>query len=66
MSWNEILEKVKHLSPSLQKELADYLEQRLLHLQASGNKKPVFGSAKGMFVVKPDFNEPLEDFKEYM
>ena len=25
-----------------------------------------FGGAKGMFVMSPDFDEPLEDFKEYM
>ena len=24
------------------------------------------GSAKGMFTMMPDFDEPLEDFKEYM
>jgi hypothetical protein len=30
------------------------------------NGKPVFGSAKGMFIMMPDFDEPLEDFKEYM
>ena len=29
-------------------------------------KKPRFGSGKGMFVMKPDFDEPLDDFKEYM
>ncbi|GEM_PF-1609291 len=28
--------------------------------------KPGFGGAKGMFVMSPDFDEPLEDFKEYM
>jgi len=24
-----------------------------------------FGSAKGMFIMSPDFDEPLEDFDEY-
>jgi len=28
--------------------------------------KPKFGSGKGMFTMHPDFDEPLEDFKEYM
>ena len=27
--------------------------------------RPQFGSAKGMFVMAPDFTEPLEDFDEY-
>ena len=27
---------------------------------------PVFGSAKGWFEMKDDFDEPLNDFEEYM
>ena len=27
---------------------------------------PGFGCLKGMFEMSPDFDEPLEDFKEYM
>ena len=36
---------------------------------AEAQKPPLragFGGAKGMFVMSPDFDEPLEDFKEYM
>ena len=35
---------------------------------ASGVQKrvPVFGCAKGQFWMADDFNEPLEDFKDYM
>ena len=29
-------------------------------------KKRMFGSAKGTFQMSDDFDEPLEDFKEYM
>jgi len=29
-------------------------------------RNPKFGCAKGTFVLAPDFDEPLEDFKEYM
>jgi len=29
-------------------------------------KSPKFGSCKDMFVMSPDFDEPLEDFKDYM
>jgi antitoxin (DNA-binding transcriptional repressor) of toxin-antitoxin stability system len=29
-------------------------------------KKRVFGSAKGLIKIAPDFDEPLEDFKDYM
>ena len=27
---------------------------------------PVFGCAKGQFQIADDFDEPLEDFKDYM
>jgi len=33
--------------------------------KSNGNKAKA-GSGKGMFVIKPGFDEPLEDFKEYM
>lgn len=28
--------------------------------------KPVFGSAKGMVTINPDFEEPIEGFEDYM
>lgn len=28
--------------------------------------RPQFGSAKGLIIIHDDFDEPLEDFKEYM
>lgn len=27
--------------------------------------KPVFGSAKGLMTIAPDFDAPLDDFREY-
>ena len=29
-------------------------------------KKSNFGSARGLIVIKSDFDQPIEDFKEYM
>ncbi len=29
-------------------------------------RRPMVGSAKGVFKMAPDFDAPLEDFKEYM
>ena len=29
-------------------------------------KTPVFGCAKGQFKMAADFDEPIEDFKDYM
>jgi antitoxin (DNA-binding transcriptional repressor) of toxin-antitoxin stability system len=32
----------------------------------SVKRRPQFGSAKGLITMSDDFDEPLEDFKEYM
>ena len=29
-------------------------------------RRPKFGSAKGLVTISDDFDEPLEDFKDYM
>lgn len=29
-------------------------------------RRPSFGSAKGLIVMSDDFDEPLDDFKDYM
>jgi hypothetical protein len=59
--------KLAALPDNLKSEVEDFID----FLSAKTNKnqqkhKPKFGSAKGMFVMKPDFDEPLDDFKEYM
>lgn len=33
--------------------------------QPRPTRPPMFGSAKGLFVMSPDFDEPLDDFSEY-
>ena len=34
--------------------------------KTSSEKKPKFGSGKGMFKMKKNFDEPIEDFKDYV
>ena len=34
--------------------------------KAEEKRVPVFGCAKGQFQIADDFDEPLEDFKDYM
>jgi hypothetical protein len=45
-----------------------FLNERVNCLKSviNGQPNPRFGSMKGMFTIMPDFDEPLEDFKEYM
>ncbi len=67
MSDTVLLDKVSKLPENLKAEVFDFIDF-LLHKNNKTNEagEPVFGSGKGMFVMKPDFDEPLEDFKEYM
>lgn len=62
--------RLNRLPDSLKAEVVDFLEflETKAKKRSGGNKKnkPKFGSAKGMFVMGADFDEPLEDFKEYM
>jgi antitoxin (DNA-binding transcriptional repressor) of toxin-antitoxin stability system len=40
---------------------------KVIPLESNKGKKRVFGGGKGIFTyVSDDFDEPLEDFKDYM
>ncbi|AFZ00171.1 type II toxin-antitoxin system Phd/YefM family antitoxin [Calothrix sp. PCC 6303] len=39
---------------------------RLATLEPTRKPRPRFGSAKGLITLSEDFDEPLEDFREYM
>jgi antitoxin (DNA-binding transcriptional repressor) of toxin-antitoxin stability system len=39
---------------------------KLVALTKQGRKYRQFGSAKGLIRMADDFDEPIEDFKEYM
>ena len=41
-------------------------ELKKAHTTAIGERKPIFGIAKGKIKMAADFDEPLEEFKEYM
>jgi hypothetical protein len=34
-------------------------------VREQGERKPVFGCAKGQFIMSDDFDAPLDDFMEY-
>ncbi len=64
--------KIESLPEHLKQQVADFVDFLLFEKQAKEQSappykpRPKFGSAKGMFIMAPDFDEPLEDFKEYM
>lgn len=59
--------KLATLPDDLKAEVSDFVDFLATKRKKSlEKKKPRFGSGKGMFIMKPDFDEPLDDFKEYM
>jgi hypothetical protein len=71
-----ILEKLEVLPEALQTEVLHYIEflsERYANIEPEGikdktKKRRLFGSMKGTFVLPlpDDFDEPLDDFEEYM
>lgn len=67
-----ILQKINSLSETDIKQVEDFIAFIASKKSATqGNvnvsqQKPLFGAAKGFFIVKGNFNEPLEEFNEYM
>ncbi len=63
--------EVTILEPQAEEVLNDLESKNLVRLRRldnNGNKKPLmFGCMKGLITyISPDFDEPLEDFKDYM
>jgi len=63
----ELYNQISSLPADLKKEVSDFVE--FLKHKSKANKplkERQFGYAKDFFKMAPDFDEPLEDFKEYM
>ena len=59
--------KLASLPDHLKSEVSDFIDfLAFKEEKGKDKKKPIFGSGKGMFILKPGFDEPLEDFKKYM
>ena len=59
--------KLSTLPENLQSEVSDFIDSLVAKVKKTTEKKnPIFGSGKGIFVMHDDFDEPLEDFKDYM
>ncbi|MBP6794904.1 MAG: DUF2281 domain-containing protein [Saprospiraceae bacterium] len=56
-----------NLPPELRKEVYDFIDfLKLKHLKQKPLKQREFGYAKGKVKIAPDFDAPLDEFKEYM
>jgi len=63
-------ERIEHLSEEQLKKLQEIVEKEFnhdLHKKSQSKERDLFGCMKGVVIyMADDFNEPLEDFKEYM
>ena len=66
MNIKSLQAEIENLPPDLQKEVEIFLENLFKKEKDKNKPKPVFGSAKGEIIIFPDYDAPLEDFKEYM
>ena len=66
------LSKLARLPEEKQKEVSDFVDFLLAQTAAKQAEKKVdfkksgFGALKGTIFMAADFDEPLEDFKDYM
>ena len=59
--------KVKRLPFEAHREVSDYLDFMIYKYRNPKAAKPYAGCMKGSITwMSEDFNEPLEDFKDYM
>jgi hypothetical protein len=67
MNESSIYYKINSLSENMRVEAMDFIDFLLeKNKQEKKNKTPKFGSCRGLFKMMPNFDEPIEDFKEYM
>jgi hypothetical protein len=67
MSDVQLYNRIASLPEDLKKQVADFVEflETKSHSKAE-KKERKFGYAKGFFKMSEDFDEPLDDFKDYM
>ena len=67
MESTKLHTKISTLPPNLKSEVNDFvdflLDKRRKEIK---KKKPKFGCAQGEIYMSPEFDEPLDDFKDYM
>ena len=79
MSTAEIVSQLEELPEEKKQEASDFIAfllaktkeekkkaDKISFTKVEGNPDKGFGSLKGKIWMSPDFDEPLEDFKDYM
>jgi len=71
MGQIQLLEKVKKIPPAYQQEVEDFIDfilskKRKSLTSAVHTPQRKIGLLKGKLQMSDDFDEPLDDFKDYM
>ncbi len=67
MEQVQLFTKISYLPTELRIQVNDFVDFLLSKRKKEGKmKQPKYGCAKGQIYMSPDFDEPLEDFKEYI
>jgi hypothetical protein len=66
MSTTQLAEEIASLPANLQEEVQDFVAFLKTKAQQPPLQKRQFGAGKGLVTMSDDFDEPLDDFKEYM
>ncbi|MCC7520473.1 MAG: DUF2281 domain-containing protein [Flavobacteriaceae bacterium] len=61
-----IYKKINELPKDLKSEVNDFIDFLLSKKRIKKNMKPKFGMLKGQIKMSDDFNQPIDDFKDYM
>ncbi len=70
MDASVLMAQLSLLPDNLKEEVADFIG--FLQQKSKANKEPLkikerkFGYGKGSFEMAPDFDEPMDEFKDYM
>ena len=65
----QLYTKISSLPNNLKLEVidfVDFLRSKNKSSKSNPKKKRVFGYAKDSIIIKPSFDDPLDDFKEYI
>ena len=67
MEQVQLFTKLNYLPSDLKSEVNDFIDYLLSKRKKEMKKKtPKFGCAEGLIYTSPDFDDELDDFKEYM
>lgn len=66
MNYSQLYTKISILPEDLKSEVNEFVDSLLKRVKRENKKrKPKYGCAKGQIFVSPDFDAPIDDFKEY-